>query len=219
MTRTSLRLRLNRSWCGKEHAQTSGLLWPFRRTRSLVPVLSSLLLASVGSVCSSLSLAAAQMPTTPVIREDPALYSNSEKEPSAPTKIQNPAQTPQAHRHRLSGSAKVAGPQSQSVPNNPISFIELTDGQAHGPLSFINSRGQYFMTCQAAGPDPEDYYDCTLAPGHSLDEVIRMTFRFQRNEREEHKKLVDEILSKWKHSLEVIRKSLHNLDQSDKGKT
>jgi len=67
------------------------------------------------------------------------------------------------------------------------------------------------MICSAAGPDPEDLYDCKLKNGHTLTEVMRVMSRQVRDAQEQHLKDIRyslEIVRQWKKSLADIQKDL-----------
>jgi hypothetical protein len=86
-----------------------------------------------------------------------------------------------------------------------------SDSTFSGPLFFQNDSMSVVMICQAAGTDPEDYYDCKLEPGHTLTEVVRLAMRQVRNlqlEREANRKEEIRLLTRWQKMLEGIEKQL-----------
>jgi hypothetical protein len=96
--------------------------------------------------------------------------------------------------------------------------IETT---THGSLLF--SAGppiQTILTCSAADSDPESYYDCKIAPGHSLDEVMRVIARQMYSQSDSCQKDKELIFKGWQHTIDQFKKSIpHPIQQDKKGRS
>lgn len=114
----------------------------------------------------------------------------------------------------------------------------------HGPMD-VTTWGQLQLaapdetfnfvvaTCDTAGPDPEDLYDCKISDGHSFNEVMRVLMRQARDAELRHEKLVKDYqqflerdMKAWhdqREQLEKLRKQLegvkHTLDHDSNGRT
>ena len=98
---------------------------------------------------------------------------------------------------------------AQTISHPPIDTLSDT---VFGPLVFVSGGvPSIILTCQAAGPDPEDYYDCKLDQGHGFDEFVRFVMRQIRNLQEEKEKDRQEelkLLQHWRKVLSDIQKQL-----------
>lgn len=99
----------------------------------------------------------------------------------------------------------------------------LTDltNVTHGTLYLAaGNPNQVLMTCESAGDQPEDYYDCKLVDGHSLSEVMRIVLRTETDQRSRCTKEKMNILSEWKkHNEELLRSLPHPIPQDKKDRS
>lgn len=63
------------------------------------------------------------------------------------------------------------------------------------------------LTCKTAGSAPEDYYDCAIQPGHTLDEVMRGLGRQLENQREGCSQLTKDLLKALPKPIEHDKKN------------
>ena len=91
---------------------------------------------------------------------------------------------------------------SQEPLRVPYNDVTYTAG-----IMVIDKNGT-LLSCNTAGPDPEDYFDCKLSPGRSLNEVMREVGRLMRVNSEACTESEKNLLKQWKHSIENIQKAL-----------
>jgi len=94
-------------------------------------------------------------------------------------------------------------------PTEPeLSFSELGIGTQLAMVADTNGKMELILGCATAGSDPEDIYDCKLAPGHTLTEAVRLMGRTYNQQSEMCEAERRRILERWKKSLEDIQKAL-----------
>jgi hypothetical protein len=90
---------------------------------------------------------------------------------------------------------------------NAIAVSSQDAPSLQGNLHFVE-RTVEIMTCKAAGGDPEDYYDCQLMPGHTINEIVRIMMREMREQNTRCEADRKMILRTWKHYNDEMLKTL-----------
>jgi hypothetical protein len=100
----------------------------------------------------------------------------------------------------LCATALAVGTSSQE---KPLKLSDLTT--VEGPLTFVEAPNHIILTCQSvptsSSYQPEDFYDCKLENGTTLDGLIRFVMRQQRVEREQWQAERKAIMDAWQKSL------------------
>lgn len=92
---------------------------------------------------------------------------------------------------------------STSSQEKPPKLSDLTT--VAGPLTFVEAPNHIILTCKSvptsSSYQPEDFYDCKLEGGTTLDGLVRFVMRQQRVEREQWQKERTALWKAWKDSL------------------
>lgn len=100
------------------------------------------------------------------------------------------------------------GTSSQDKPKEPLKLSDISTSLTIGSTTF----GGVAMTCAGTNIgdlyDGAELYDCKLENGHTLDGIVRVFMRVQRDQYERCEADKKAIFKGWDHTLKEFKRSI-----------